>query len=565
MEEMGSMNTFTALFGIFRQRGLVLSFRENRPIRGFIIFSVLLSILGGILYGFAMGIGLGPETAISDAIKVGLIITLGLFFAFPVFWLAYRLLGREEKLSQVIAIPLTFVATAAIVLAVSAPIVFILSLLTGASPEGVYIHIVIVDLALLVGLYLAGTLISNGFTMEKAKLIVPNVIGFLMLGVILVVLILFFSPFLALRSTFSVGTDLLKDRLGMGVSDKALQALQAAAVAERITYKFQTTNQNSDLERDYTVTRVGEDYLVDVHLHAVTGEKTQVDRRIWIVGDEIYTNFAEGKVAVSDRSSLASYLEPALTQAAFSLPDDFSNATWRGYSSGEFFTAIGVTAMNSKAQVVLDAGTLRLSRMVLGSTLSGLFPEIRVSNVQVAALDKAGLVASLNQAIVLGSVDHTNASLQDYIQKDVFFVIQAPKHWNTGNWDASKRKVTFVNYCDAVEGCPQLAVLVYNLTINKNAVDYAQDLATSLSLQPEFREIKISTTSIDGQSVGVVEYLFDKTVKGTIQTTHHIEYIFVGSLLQYHLDFSAPEVQFGANRDLFKALAGGFTYLRESP
>ena len=77
------MNIFSALFGIFRQQGLVIALRENRPLRGFLISASLVSILGGALYGFAMGIGLSPETAIKDAIKLGLIVTLSLVFASP--------------------------------------------------------------------------------------------------------------------------------------------------------------------------------------------------------------------------------------------------------------------------------------------------------------------------------------------------------------------------------------------------------------------------------------------------------------------------------------------------
>jgi len=251
-------------------------------------------MLGGLLYGFAMGIGLGLKTAIKDAIKVGLIIALRLLMAFPIFWLAYRLLGREERLAQVAAIPLTFVTTAAVVLAATAPVLFLLSLLAGVSAEAVYIHVVIVDLALLVGLYLAGTLVYHGFALERSRLIIPNVMGFLMLAVILVVLMLFFGPFLALRPTFSAGTDLLKDLLGIGVGEKAAKALAAAATADRVAYRFQTTNQNGDIERDYALTRVGEDFLIDVRLHAVPGEASQTGRHIWLLDGEVFTDFLAG-------------------------------------------------------------------------------------------------------------------------------------------------------------------------------------------------------------------------------------------------------------------------------
>lgn len=89
------MNIFSALFGIFRQHGLVSMIKEGRSLAGFTISAILVSIVGGILYGFAMGIGLGVETAIKDAIKIGVIVFLVLILSIPIFWLAFRLLGRE--------------------------------------------------------------------------------------------------------------------------------------------------------------------------------------------------------------------------------------------------------------------------------------------------------------------------------------------------------------------------------------------------------------------------------------------------------------------------------------
>ena len=567
------MNIFSALFGIFRQRGLVLTLREGRPLTGFFISAILLSVAGGLLYGFAMGIGLGAETAVNDAAKLGLIVSLGLLFAVPIFWLAYRLLGREEQSAHVAAVPFTFVATSATILAATAPIAFMLSLLAGSSPEAVYIHIVIVDLALLVGLYLAGTLVYHSFTTERDKLIIPNIVGFLMLGVILVVLMLFFAPYLAAQPTFSVGTDLLKDRLDIGVGDKARQALDAAAVANRVTYAFQTTNQNGDLERDYTVTRLGDDYLLDVRLHAVPGEAAQTNRRIWIVDGQVYTDFADGRVSASGRETLASYLDAALAPAAFRLPDDFSSASWRGSESGGLFTAVGVAPSHVQATLWLSATSGRLTGLSLGSAGSTLRAETRVNDIQPATLDRARLAAGLNQAIVLGSVDRSDASLQDYVQGEMFFVARLPRTWRAGAWNAAQRQVTFSNDCGATEGCPQLTVSVLDLAKNdlakntdpaktKGAPDYAQDLADSLSRQPEYRSVKAGARSIGDRSAGVVEYLSDRMVRGQVQTTKHIEYIFPGSQSRYHLDFSASADRFEANRSLFESMAGAFTYLR---
>ena len=67
------------------------------------------------------------------------------------------------------------------------------------------------------------------------------------------------------------------------------------------------------------------------------------------------------------------------------------------------------------------------------------------------------------------------------------------------------------------------------------------------------------------ETVGVVEYFDDRTVKGELETTHHVEYIFVGQLSRYHLDFSSPDARFESSRALFEEMAGLFTYLQAVP
>ncbi len=336
------MNILSQLFGIFRQRGLVTALKEGRRLTGFALAAVVLAIVGGGLYGFAMGIGLGIDTAIKDAIKVALIAALTLLLSIPIFWVAYRLLGREERPGQISAVPLTLVATVALILALTAPVVFMLSVMAGFSPEAVYIHIVIVDLALLVGLYLAGTLIYHTFE-EPRGLIIPNVVSFLMMAVILVVSMSFLSPFLAIRPSFSVGTDRLRDGLGIGVAEKASQSLAAAAQADRVTYTFQTTNENGDLVRDYAVTRVGDDYLIAVALHAVQGESFQNDRRIWVLDGQYYTDLKGGRVTETTAEALSSSaaVAPALPPAPFTLPGEFGAANWRAYERADRYTATG--------------------------------------------------------------------------------------------------------------------------------------------------------------------------------------------------------------------------------
>lgn len=404
MEAVGTMNILAALFGIFRQRGLVNTLKEDRSLAGFTLSAILISIFGGVLYGFAMGVGLGLDTAVKDAIKIGLIIALTLLISIPIFWVAYRLLGRQERPAQVAAVPLTLTATVAIILAVTAPIVFMLSVLAGFSPEAVYIHVVIVDIALLVGLYLSGTLIYYSFS-DLKRVIIPNVVGFLMMGVILVVLMSFMSPFLMINPTFSVGTDRLKDGLGIGVAQKVDQALAAAKAADRVVYRFQTTNDNGDLTRDYSVTRLGNNYLIEVHLHALPGETVIEQQRIWALDGKWYTDFDGGRVDQADFASLTTFLEPALPAEAFTLPPDFISASWRANKSGGRYTINGNTQTNLQATLVLDDRTYRVSDLHLGRSDTGLHAEVRIIDFLPATLDRAGLEATLNQAIADGSVD----------------------------------------------------------------------------------------------------------------------------------------------------------------
>jgi len=564
------MNIFTALFGIFRRRGLVDTVREGRPLASFIVMATVFSMVGALLYGFAMGIGLGTETAIKDAIKVGLIVVFSLALAAPIFLLAYRLLGREERPGQVIAVPLTLVVTVAIVLAVTAPVVFLLSVLAGFSPQAVYIHIVIVDVALLVGIYVAGTLVFHAFLAERGRLMVPNVVGFSMMAVILVVLIAFFGPFLAPWPSFSVGTDRLKDGLGIGVAEKVERALEAAAAADRVTYRFQTTNANGDLERDYTVTRVGDDYLIQVHLQAVPGGPVRKDRHIWLLDGAAYTDtstrlstgFADGHVLEASRADLASYLDPALPPAPFRLPDEFSRANWRARETGRVYVATGTTPDQRQATVVLDVGTRRLKELTLASAVPGVHAQTRTTEVAQATLDRQGLEANLNQATVVGSVDRSDASMETYVQGEAFFAVRYPRTWHAGAWNPGQRRVEFTADCPADQPCPTLQVSVYDLAEEKGPRQYAEDLARSLELQPAYRQVRASTTTVGGVTAGLVEYLFDRTIKGEIETTRHVEYIFVGRISRCHLDFSAPANRFDAHQGLFAAMAELFTYLR---
>lgn len=558
------MNIFTSLFGIFRQRGLVNTIQDNKPLTGFITSAILISVLGSGLYGLAMGAGLGMETAIKDGIKMILIVTLGLLFSIPVFWIAFRLLGREEKISQVAAIPLTLGATVSLLLAITSPVVFMLSVLAGFNPDAVYIHIIIIDLALLVGLYLAGTLVYHGFSDWK-RLIIPNVVGFLMMGVIVIVLMNFLSPFLAITPTFSVGTDRLKDGLGIGVAQKADQVLGAVADADRISYRFQTTNDNGDLTQDYTVARIGNNYLINIHLHAIPGETFYKDQRIWILDGKIYTDFEGGRVNQMDRSEIGSFLDPALPPGVFTLPSEFSTSSWRAYEGGTSYSITGTSAQQSQAVLILDAASRKLISFTIGSSQKGVHAGTSVQEFETASLSQADLEISLSQAIVLGSGDSSNSSMKEFVQNDTFFILRYPNTWQAKSWTPSLRQIQVTTNCGINIVCPNLTAVVFDLAENKNARQYAEDLSDSLKLLPQYNDIAIQNVSVGDQMVTTVMYIKAESVIGQQVSQQHIVYIFVGKSYRYHLDFSAPEENFETYRQLFNEMAEQFIYYKELP
>ncbi|MFH0801367.1 MAG: hypothetical protein V2A78_03145 [bacterium] len=561
MEEVGHMNIFSALFGIFRQRGLVEAIRENRPPGRFIFWALLFSVAGGALYGLAMGIGITPETAVKDGLKVALLVLLGFALSVPFFFLAYRLMGREESSGKVVLVPLTLVLSVTLILAVTAPLVFLLSLLAGFSHEAVYLHIVIVDVALLVGLYLAGTLVFHAFPEDRGRLVVPNVAGFLMMVVVLVVLILFFRPFLDSTSTFSYGTDLLKDRLGIGVQDKVLRALKSAATAERLSYRFQDTNDNGDLLRDATIHRAGDDYYLEIHLYAEPGSPVLKERHAWILRQAAYDDFNEGLIARTTPEKVKAILKPALPPEPFSPGSQWGGARWRAFEREGLFTATCLTADRQEVSVGLEDTSLRLKEMTRGEAGPGIHRESRLLEVSPGTLDRDSMEAELDRAILRSSVDVADASLESYLQDQAFFSVSYPRTWHPGSWDGTRRQVRFSADAPDTPGSASLEVQVYDPVKARDLKRQAGELAGRFRLQPAYRQVSFELVNLKGQPAARLEYLLDRTAKGKMETSRHWEYMFPGKRGRYHLNFSAPSGDFDSYKPLFESLAANFKYV----
>lgn len=744
------MNIFKALFGIFRKGGLVASIKKGESLKGFALAALLTAILGSALYGFAMGIGLGLDTAIKDAVKIGLIAIMVLVFSIPVFWISFRLMGREESMGHVNAVPLTMLATVTLILAISSPVVFLLSVLVVSGSNAIYIHIIIINMAILVGIYITGMLIYHTFT-EYKRLVTPAIISMAMMGVILIVGMMFFTPFLQSSKSFSEGTDRLKDGLGIDVDVKATQSLNSAVQAESLTYHYVRTNENGDTIQDYRVTRVGDNYLIEVdmhsvagegeqhdamvwyldgqfytnfkegavdftdpeelksytnastpdlifvlgnkfesarwrglkqngvytavattpdlelvtlvmdkdgrlssmvissaedtvhaethitnivqaeltraeledslnnailkgtfigveekvkqslatgsasnqltyryqsayddgkliqdytvtrvgntyhievQLHAVPGETLREDRNIWIIDGIYYTDFKDGVVNVTDPEKLSSYLEGVLPDTALQLPSEFSEAVWQASQSNGLYDAVGLSQNGSQAQLKFDATSGRLSEFSISSAQSVVPAVIRVKNVSPINLDSTAIERDLYQAIIVGQASRSIASMATFVREEYFFFVRYPDTWQSKSWNSADLEIEFNQECAADQDCADLKVSILELVEDQTLAEAAEIYANNLRLQPEFRTIKVTAITINGVEVSGVEYLFDESKSGKLVTTKHIVYIFDGAFYRYQLDFNAPPADFTRLDDLFVEMAKLFTFFQ---
>ncbi len=554
------MNILAALFGILRKKGLVEAVREGRSLRSFYLVGLPFLALAGALYGAAMGIGIGVEVAVQDAIKVALVFLLTLFLSSPIFLLSYRLLGRGEKPGQVGAVPLTLLAATAVLMVVTSPVVLMLGLLVGYTAEAVYIHVTILNLGLLMGLYLSGSLVFYSFTEERPKLLVPNVVSMVLLGLIAGVLVAFFSPFLAPSETFSVGTDRLKDALGIGVAPRVEASFLGAQEAGRLTYRYLELDAHGNVERDYTVTRAGDNYHLFIALHAVPGEGILEEKEVWILDGRYSHNFA-GPVRESSAEELAAFLTPALPQQALASPTLLPGMRFRARLAGDYFL-LGRSADGQEVLARADPSTGRLLayRWERPEPLRPAVTEVR--EIAAATQDRADLQDSLNRAIVRGSIDRSDATMQDYVNEEAYFAVRYPRDWQLrATWSTATRRVV-LGSCAEVTACPRLEVSVYDLVAGRTAAIYAQELAQGLEKDPAYREVRSGEVPIGGVTVGLVEYLWDTPVEGKIKTTANLEYIFVGKEQRYHLHFSVPEGEVAEYRALFETVAAQFVYLR---
>lgn len=574
------MNVFGALFGIFRGKGLAESIREGRPMAGFVIFGMVAAALSGGVYGLAMGIGIDVDTALKDAIKIAVVLLLSFTLSLPVFFLSYRLLGRDESFGQVAAVALAGVLSCAMVLGVAAPVVFLYGVASGFAPELLYVHVALVDVAALLGIFLLGNLAYHAFPTNRQGLVVPNVIGVFMVVLVAVVSVSFFRPFLQPSSTFSTGTDRLLDSMGIGVKEKVTRALRSAVLTDRIEYHYRLVLPEEGTERDFTVVRAGENYQLTIRRLARLGQPTLADRRVWLVEGKAYSDFG-GQAIELPRKELSDFLEDALPSKAFAPPEQGQvsyRARLEEVEGKRYYVARG-SMRDQQVTVLLNPDNRELVQLEITPKAAPALVGLRISNIRSGTLTSVSLQASLARAmesiqnpsdprfreawetqVVVASLERPDPTSFDYINPTEYFALRYPRSWQQEPWDAGRRSVSFVECPES--RCARMTVEVGGLERNKSLQDLLIELRNKLMDQPRNHNVTVSVDTVRGTQIGVVDYSYDYFEGGRLVTAHQIQYWYLGRVARYSLTATAAVEDFEKYHGVFGSAAQSFEYLR---
>lgn len=574
------MNVFGALFGIFGGKGLVQTLQENRPVAGFVTAGLVLTALCGGVYGLAMGIGIDVETAAKDAAKVATVLLLSFFLSLPVFFLAYRLLGRSEGFGQIAAVALAGLTSCALLLGVAAPVVFLYGVASGFAPELLYIHIALVDVAVLLGAFVLGNLAYHAFATERQRLVVPNVVGVLMMLLVAGVSVNFFRPFLEPSATFSSGSDRLLDSLGVGVAEKVQLALRVAALSDRVEYRYRVALPGEGIERDFTVVRAGENYQIAIRRLLRPGQPPVTDRRIWLVEGKTFSDFG-GQATEVTRSELSDFLDSALPAQAFA-PRELAEVSFRArledVEGRRSYVARGGTK-DKQVTAYLDPKRQELLQMEITDKAAPGLVGMRISDIRSTSLTSASLQSSLARAmeniqnpsdprfreawetqVVVSSLERPDATSFDYINPSEYFALRYPRTWQQQPWNPGRRTLTFVECPEA--RCARMTVEVGGLERNKRLEDLLLELRNQLQAQPRNHDVAVRLDTFRGSQVGVVEYTYDYFEGGRLLTDHQVQYWYLGRVARYALTATAPATDFESYRTIFGSAAQSFEWLR---
>jgi hypothetical protein len=208
------MNIFQMLFETVRGKGAVEEIKSGKSVSLFVWNCVLLIVLCGTLYGYAIGFGVSQDAILKNGLKTTLILLIGCGMAIPPSILAFVAMLPGVKPRVVSLAVLCGVTVSALVLGICAPFSFLYSIVW--SFGGDIVSVVIVDIVILAGIYAGGSVLYYCYTdNEKNKLVVPLIMTAIFALITMYLLIQFFTPYLVDTEYFCKGSLRLHELLAL--------------------------------------------------------------------------------------------------------------------------------------------------------------------------------------------------------------------------------------------------------------------------------------------------------------------------------------------------------------
>lgn len=194
---------------IFRELFYIGQDKANRVGILFILVGVLITAVSCGLYGFAMGVGTSPTAAMRDAIKLAMIFVIGFLISLLPSLLAFKLTNSGLSIKTIIIGIFSGFLMAGIVLGITAPFSFLYGLIWNIG--GRLVHIIIIDIAIIIGLYIMGSIFYNALGKDKQALVLPLILTFLFILLAIYLLAQFFSPYFSDTGYFCEGIRRLQE------------------------------------------------------------------------------------------------------------------------------------------------------------------------------------------------------------------------------------------------------------------------------------------------------------------------------------------------------------------
>lgn len=205
------MNIVKGLFYMGQDKGKIIAdcIKRKRDAVLFIFSGTIVMAVCCGLYGYAMGIGASPLSAWRDALKVAMIFVISFLISLPPCLLIFKLANLRLQIRIVTVGLFSGFFMTSLVLGISAPFSFLYGLVWNTG--GRIVHIVLIDLAIIIGMYIMGTVFYHAVTEEKQALVLPLVLTFLFMLLAVYLLIQFFSPYFTDTSYFCEGIKRLQE------------------------------------------------------------------------------------------------------------------------------------------------------------------------------------------------------------------------------------------------------------------------------------------------------------------------------------------------------------------